>query len=140
MTRIMNELVREVRFGDLHKGEDEILIRLWSDVREDNGERMWVDFAIYEVIGNDHDGPNKKGRKFYQQKGASVSPMPVYDPEEAESLVEGFVKWDGCTQFTADIHVDSRDHLDIILSSIGRARQEAADVMAGCWLDKGEYQ
>jgi hypothetical protein len=136
MSRIMKTLAREVRVGDFHNREDEYLIRLWSDVRDDNGQRMWVDFAIYEVIGCESGG---KRRKFYNRKDSVTSPNPVYDPEEAESAVEGFVKWDGCTQFTADIHVDCKRHLDALLEMIGLAREGAAEIMGSAWDAKDEY-
>jgi hypothetical protein len=132
----MKTLAREIRVGDFYKHEDECLIRLWSDVRDDNGQRMWVDFAIYEVIGCESGGER---RKFYNRKDSVTSHNPVYDPEEAESTVDGFVKWDGCTQFTANIHVDDKDSLDTLLEMIGRAREEAAEIMGDAWDAKHEY-
>lgn len=50
-----------------------------------------VDFKVYEIIGTNSSG------NLYQRKDSSYSPDIVESTEEAETYLEGSVKWDGCS-------------------------------------------
>jgi hypothetical protein len=100
-------------------------VRLWSDpVSENDDQFMWVDFEIIEVLGFEKDG-----RECYNRRDSSRSPDPLYELDNAEPIASGFVKWDGCTQFNADIHIDGRAHLEHLLEAIAEARRLAAELM-----------
>lgn len=55
----------------------------------------WVDVVAFEKIGTECSDPPKT---LYQRKGATISPDTVYHIDEAEPYLEGYVKWDGCTE------------------------------------------
>lgn len=96
----------------------------------------WVDFAVFSVVGCDESGP------MYPSPGAMSSMDTVSDIEEAAPTVEGFVKWDGCTQFSFPdaVHIDSRDDMDSLFEAIQYARQVAmVEIIAEKQLDKSEY-
>lgn len=64
----------------------------------DDGRVLWVDFTIWSVAGHDvpaHSGP---GAALYQRKGSDNSCDFVETTDEAEPLVSGYLKWDGCNE------------------------------------------
>lgn len=133
---------RTIVLGDFHKpGSDETHVRLFSEPNED-GETYWVDFQIFEIVGCDHEPYQAPGRKFFNRKGATSSPDPVYTYEEAQPIVDGFVKWDGCTQFEFPdgVHVDCKRHLEALFSAVGEARKAAAELMGPTWDCRREYE
>lgn len=103
------------------------IVRLWSD-ENSNGELMWVDFAIVEVVSD----ATATTRGLYMS-----DPNPVENIDEADAVCSGFVKWDGCTQFKVDAHADHRNDLEHLFTAIGEARRFAAELMGGELL--GEY-
>lgn len=123
---------RDVVLGELFKTEGEYHVRLFADANEE-GRTHWVDFQIFEVIGYDSDGEK---RKFFNRKDAQSLPDPVYSYDEAEVVAEGFVKWDGCTQFdVGSVHVDSKEQLRALFVAIEKARELAADEMPGMMIN-----
>lgn len=58
-----------------------------------DASQTWADFKLIEVAGKDQNGV------VYFEGDFSVT-----DPEKAESVVCGFVKWDGCTEAHIDGH------------------------------------
>ncbi len=129
---ISKTLLSTTILGDFHEHEDEYHIRIFGDEKEPGHGIYWIDFQIFEVIGYDW-GAGVKGRKFFNLKKSPRSPEPVYTYDEAAVIVEGFVKWDGCTQFDfpEGIHVDSKRHLDALFSAVCRARELASEAMPG---------
>ena len=53
--------------------------------------------------------------------------------------MDGFVKWDGCTQFTVDFHGDSRQDLEALTSALMHARLLSAQLMPSHYDRRGEY-
>lgn len=136
MSRISKTHRRDVIVGNWPNDPSEFHIRIWADTKE-NDETYWVDFEIFEVIG--HDGSRENpGRKFFNKKDSMTSPNPVYEYDEAESIVEGFVKFDGCTQYDMNVHIDSREQMDFLFTAISKARQLAAEEMPGMMI-RDEY-
>lgn len=59
----------------------------------------WLDFKAYECIGEETH-PNA-GRKLFYKKDWRTSSDHAESIEDAEVTVEGFVKWDGCSEMSA---------------------------------------
>jgi hypothetical protein len=103
----------------------------------DNGAISWVDFELFEVHGVPL--PDEKPAE-YQRRGSDMGPDLTRDLDEAESTAQGFVKWDGCTQFEVSaVHVDSKDQLDRLLAAIAEARRRCALAMGGNYDSPSEY-
>lgn len=101
------------------------LIRLYAD-EWDGGSIGWVDFQVFGLVGEQSDGTF-----LYPRKDAISSMDLVEDLAQAETEADGFVKWDGCTQFAVGhVHIDHVDQLDRLFESIKLARFEAAQLMA----------
>ena len=92
---------------------------LWWAWEPGDVERLWVSFAIYDVLD-----------------ATSFA--------TAEPVLDGFVKFDGCTQFNSpNIHVDSARQLAEIFSLIAWARGVCVmELLDGCMIDelRAEYK
>lgn len=103
-------------------------LRLYWSPLED-GRVLWVDFELFEVISL--DSPNT-GKLYYERRGATSGMDMVDDLDEAGPVADGFVKWDGCTQFEiAQVHVDHRKDLEDLFHGIAEARRLCAQAMPG---------
>lgn len=51
-----------------------------------------VEFKAYEIVAND-------GKKMYERKDSKGSGDEVYELKDAQTLIRGLVKWDGCSHF-----------------------------------------
>lgn len=122
----MKTLLETVVVGDYDKGMCEFHIRLWSDYPPD--ERYWIDWEVFEVLGVELNG--ERTRTFWK-RGDTASLPGTTDLDEAEPVAEGMVKWDGCTQFTMDAHIDGRTQLEGLFDAVLRARKLAARAMVG---------
>lgn len=95
----------------------------------DDGRIGWVDFELFEVTSFEPDDPTKL---FYERKGATSSMDLVDNLDEAETAADGFVKWDGCTQFeVSSVHIDHRKSLEGLHHAIAEARRLCAAAMPG---------
>lgn len=57
----------------------------------------WVEFSVYEVVGN-YEGPLGLWNKhIYEKKGATSSEDTTEDIKEAQPMVHGTIKWDTCS-------------------------------------------
>lgn len=103
----------------------------------DEGVTHWVDFELFEVASHPAEDPT---RLEYERKGASSGMDTVESMDEAQPLADGFVKWDGCTQFNvAPVHVDSRRDLENLFHGISEARRLCAAAMPDTYDRSGEY-
>jgi len=71
------------------KGEDDFGYRVVFEVQE-----HWVDYKAYQCTAI---GENGKEFDCCLESGEIV---PTYELDKAEVTVEGYVKWDGCTEFS----------------------------------------
>lgn len=109
----------------------------WKPAESDDPRVYWVDFELFEVHGVPY--PERKPAE-YQRRDSNNGPDLVRDLDEAESAAEGFVKWDGCTQFEVSaVHVDSKRGLDRLLTAIGEARRRCALAMGSNYDRPSEY-
>lgn len=114
-----NPHLRDVLIGEQ---DDGYLIRLFAAPDSADEDRTWVDFQVIQVFG---------------ESLFAGAMHPVKDIEDAVVLAEGFVKWDGCTQFTVDAHIDHKRELDAMFNAIGEARRLASEVLDG-WDEDSE--
>jgi len=54
----------------------------------------WTDLKVYKIAGRDLDDD----RASFDRAGAMNSSDLVYDIEKAETYLEGYIKWDGCSE------------------------------------------
>lgn len=73
---------------------DAYTIRLrWDDPKPgDHRPAYWINFELFSLLGPDEP-------RIYNKRGSTYSPNPVESIDEAEIEVDGFVKWDGCTEY-----------------------------------------
>ncbi len=96
----------------------------------------WVDFAVFDVVGCTDDGP------CYLLPGWGSTMDSTQDIEQAGPMVEGFVKWDGCTQFSFPdgVHIDSLDDMADLFAAIEHARRVAmVEIIAEKQMEPREY-
>ena len=107
----------KIRLGDI----DTFTIR-WARAENDDGKCRWVDFAIYQVTMVEEDG-----RPLHPIPNAPSNMEVTDDIDKAGPLVEGFVKWDGCTQWSMPDggHVDGRRAYEAFLDALDEARHVA---------------
>lgn len=60
---------------------------------KDESNVYWVDFELYDNL------EYGEGPIVFQRRGAPARPDPVSSIEEAQVLVSGNVKWDGCSNW-----------------------------------------
>lgn len=91
------------------RGRARYHVRLhWHD--HEGGPPFSVAFDIFEIVGGEP--------RLY-----AGGMMPTPDIDQAESVLHGFVKWDGCTQWWADCaHADDPETLDELLGTLRIAR------------------
>jgi hypothetical protein len=129
VSRISKTLLSTTVLGNFEDREDEFHIRIWGDEHE-NGI-TWIDFEVFEVEGVDRFEPAAGTPRLFQEKGATSNYPGTSDLATAEPVAHGFVKWDGCTQFDMDAHVDGREQLEALFKAVCHARKLAAEAMPG---------
>lgn len=60
----------------------------------------WTDFWCYEIIGYSSNDNECFSVPNYERKGSTGSGDDTQKIEEAQSLISGVVKWDGCSHYT----------------------------------------
>lgn len=103
------------------------LVRFRWDPDEES-RVYWIDFEVHEVTTTDMDG----NPSF--MVGLELNEGLTENPDEALPTVQGFVKWDGCTQIwfsdeSPMIHADCQEDLTCLFSCLTEIREKALDVM-----------
>lgn len=96
----------------------------WNPDLGPNDMPSWVDFALYEEVTKSDNGVPG-----YQVSDDSGYLETTENYEEALPVAQGFMKWDGCTQFSIEpLHYD--DHRDIakLFDTILQVRRECARI------------
>lgn len=80
----------------------------WHDIQVTalawwSGPWAHVSWRVSEIIYIDE----KTGEPNYTRDGAVDSMDTTTDPEQAEVLIQGSIKWDGCGNFTFDQHAQT---------------------------------
>lgn len=102
----------------------------------DDGRVGWVDFELFEVTAL----AGAANELEYPQRGATRSTDVTSSLDEAEPTAQGFLKWDGCTQFSVEpVHVDGRGELENLFHGISEARRLAAAAMPATYDKDSEY-
>ena len=89
----------------------------WDDPNE-TGDILWVDFRIIDIMYIEN------GKPFYSNDDC----QPTEYPDDAEIVIDGFIKWDGCCQWWAhcahtDDPEDLKDLCEVIQSVYERAKE-----------------
>ncbi len=123
----MKTLLSTTVLGNFENREAEHHIRLWGNPSGE-GEQYWIDFEVFAVEGYETENPSAR---IFQKIGETSNFPGTTDLDEAEPVAHGFVKWDGCTQFDMDVHIDSKEQLEALFNAVLKARALAADAMPG---------
>lgn len=93
-----------------------------------DGKPGWVDFEVFEVVVM---GTETEDVRWFHRKGYTSCPgEETLNADEAETVAEGFVKWDGCTQWdVSSAHTDSTASMRNLCDAIQLARSRAIEVM-----------
>lgn len=110
-------------------GASQRVIRLFVEPYED-GRILRVDFLVVRV-----DGVADDGVRLFSKDGRGRSTQNI---DEADAETDGFVRWDGCTQFQMDCHIDALTDLESALAAVAQARREAAKLLSH-WDCSEEY-
>lgn len=127
MSRIIKTLLSTTVLGNFENRENEFHIRLWGDEHPQGG-KYWIDFEVYDVEGYEI---GREAERVFQKKGETSNFPGTTNLDEAEPVAHGFVKWDGCTQFNMDVHIDHVKHLEGLFNAVLEARRLAAEAMPG---------
>jgi hypothetical protein len=57
----------------------------------------WIDFKCYDIMGHSADNNGKFTVPFFEKLGAEGSDDTTEKLEEAQTLVQGTIKWDACS-------------------------------------------
>jgi hypothetical protein len=103
------------------------LVVVRADINKEVNKVLWVDFELFNVTCRREDGTPEYGKP-----SGGLSPDPF--DERVEPDVEGFVKWDGCTQlyFQNDgpgFHADCWQDITEWVDAIRAARMLAAKLL-----------
>lgn len=130
--------------GDIvHWRDIEVTLRV---VKLDNS---WFEWQVFEIVGEDwasDEDTSKSGRLMYHLKGYKSSSDDTADINEAEPLLSGVVKWDGCAHldFAPDrggyVHVCGARDADRIGKVIRRLYDVAAEHMPGFDREVADYE
>jgi len=61
----------------------------------------WADVKVYKIVSR---GVDINNTPMFQRKDSPCSPDPVLTVEEAEVYLEGYLKWDGCSDLDQGKH------------------------------------
>jgi len=113
-----------------------------EDILGDFGYRLawsvsdhWADVVVYEIVGRDENN-----KALFNNKEA-VSEPDVESHAEAEPVLTGFVKWDGCSQFDmGNQHLCGADsftkHIALLRHIYHRAFELMGREMYDEWVEK----
>lgn len=119
MTTLDEEPQKEQQAFMLHDGDG---IAQWLVVVD--ATYLWCDFAIYEATGWEVDNESP----LFELKNRRSSVECASWSNACDPTMTGYVKWDGCTEFTASAHfcdaADSYETLHtVIQETMNRAHQ-----------------
>lgn len=77
-------------------GDHEFLILFESKENEDGGY-IWINYSVYEIPCVEIIGETEKDQ--FNRIGYTGSGEYVDTLDQAEVFIEGWLKWDGCTEF-----------------------------------------
>ena len=94
----------------------------------------WTDFKAYEIIGHEQGDNNKFDVPMYEMKGAKSSDETTKNIEEAQTLISGVVKWDGCSHYTFGdkdgyIHLCGNQSIKNIIQAIKKIYNRSGELM-----------
>ena len=78
---------------EIQEWEDISITAVFETVKD--GFAPSVSFKLYELIGEYNDG-----EKTYELRGATSSSETTANLEDAQTLIDGHIKWDGCSHVT----------------------------------------
>lgn len=121
-------------FGD-EEGEGYLLTFTWN---MDKDNKIYsVNWFIFEIQGR-HEGKPilaKNGCLSFPARGNYA----ITDWREAGHEAEGFVKWDGCSQWeTASLHLDGATKRHTFFAAVDKAHMICKEIMGSTWDESDE--
>lgn len=95
-------------------------------------EENSVNFNAYEIVGFPL---NKGGKPDFEKKGTTTGDVTTEDIEEAQTIIRGYIKWDGCSHYyfgddDGYIHLCGGRLIDKISKGIKKIHKEAGQLMS----------
>lgn len=90
-----------------------------------DAEGRHIDFVVYEIAGTDAE----TNELCWNRKGATSLPDPVDTLCDAQPFLHGFVKWDGCSNWS----FDQQDEGMMLHGCCRNDLTRIGEVMGRCW-------
>ena len=105
---------------------DDISITVTFDVKEYS-----VDFRAVEITATDIGKGDFKAERGWPKDGGDGPLDLVYDPAQAERFIEGFVKWDGCSEISFDgsMHLCGKEAIDQLADGLKRIHARCGELL-----------
>lgn len=107
----------------------------WTWAKNEDGV-LWVNWFLLDRFQYDGETTPTFSRRD-AQSSPPVGDQATQEWREADYVASGFVKWDGCEQWTADVHLDLAPDRRTFYAAVDRAHRYAAEIMGDMW-DGGE--
>lgn len=98
--------------------------------------KAFVEFYAYEIVGHVQDNDKKFDVPIYERLGSKGSGDETEDVKEAQTLIKGLVKWDGCSHLTFGdkdgyIHACGRRNIKNLTAAIEKIYFRCGELMPG---------
>ncbi len=105
---------------------DNLSITVTFDVQE-----YHVEFRAVEITATNITESNFKADRGWPKKGGHGPLDIVYDPAQAERFIEGFVKWDGCSEvsFDGSMHLCGKEDINQLADGLKRIHARCGELM-----------
>jgi hypothetical protein len=99
--------------------------------------QYYVKWSLHSIVARSEDASGAFTVREYERKGATNSMDCVQDTSEAQTLIAGSIKWDGCSHFDfapydgGYIHICGADDAARLTKAIARLFEYAAAHVTG---------
>lgn len=105
---------------------DDLSITVTFDVKE-----YHVEFRAVEITATDIVDDGGKWDRGWPKNGGDGPLDLVFDPAAAERFIEGFVKWDGCSEvsFDSSMHLCGKDDINRLADGMKRIHTRCGELL-----------
>ncbi len=105
---------------------DDLSITVTFDVHE-----YCIDFRAVEITATNIVEGDFRAERGWPKIGGDSSIDLVYDLAQAERLIEGFVKWDGCSEISFDgtMHLCGKDDINQLADGLKRIHARCGELL-----------
>lgn len=118
----------------------QVFFAAWSWTPESDGSTIWVNYRMWKAnVWLPSSGGDVPAFADNSVSWSDIASAPT-DPRKSAPLMDGYRKWDGCTQWTMDddwSDSDNAEDLEALFRAIRRTHIIAAEIMGDAW-EEGE--